>query len=472
MNDELKNETRTDGNEVTAVNSSFIIHHSSLSVLVLGMNLTGTACVRFLQGKVARLVWGDTRPQAKVGPAAAEETLIAERLFELTDFASAGDIDLVVTSPGLPLDLPLFEQARQRGAETIGEIELASRVLDTPLLVVTGTNGKGTTVTLTGAMLQQAGLRCRVVGNIGDPLINHVDAARDLDFLVVEASSFQLESTVTFRPFVGALLNAAPDHLEHHRTFDNYLAAKARLFAHQRPEDHAVLGVDDPAVKGLVGRVGAQVHTFATGTAATGAWLDGEMLCLEGVGPLLPVREIGLRGPHNVRNAMAAALIARLAGAPPEAIVRALRAARPLEHVQELVAEIGGVRYINDTKATNPAAALAALDAVEGPVIVIAGGSEKNADFTGLGQQLAERVKLLLVIGDCGPRLAEVTRAAGGESIEAYESLQAAVSRAAEVAEPGDTVLLAPACASFGLFENYAHRGRVFRELVRGLEKR
>jgi UDP-N-acetylmuramoylalanine--D-glutamate ligase len=288
--------------------------------------------------------------------------------------------------------------------------------------------------------------------------------------VVVETSSFQLEGTRSFRPFAGVLLNAAPDHLEHHHTFENYLSAKARMFASQTAEDHAVLGVDDPNVAGLAERVAAQTHTFATDVPASGAYLEGEALCVEGIGPVIDAREIGAPGRHNVRNAMAAAVVGHLAGASVEAMQAALREARPPEHAQELVAEIGGVRYINDTKATNPAAAMAALEAVTGPVIAIVGGSEKDADFGELGRRLAERAKLVLTIGDCGPRLADVTRAAGGEAVEAAGSLEEAVGMAAKAARPGDTVVLAPACASFDMFDDYAHRGRVFRELVRGLE--
>ncbi len=446
---------------------------SKQRVLVVGMNITGLACARFLQGRCEAVVLADTRPADNLtGQLAQAREVGCEVVPHLTDPAQAGEVSLMVASPGLAYEHPVFEAARARGVEVIAELELAARLIETPLAVVTGTNGKGTTVSLLGHMLEAAGKRALVCGNIGEPLISFVERSGELDCYVVEASSFQLEATTTLRPRVAVLLNVFPDHLERHGTFQRYVAAKARIFANQTAQDDAVLGGDDPAVLGLRPTLAARPHVFATDAPADDAWLADGDIWLKDVGRLMAAGEIPLPGRHNVRNVMAAALAARVFGAPAQAIVEGVCRMRPQEHVLEFVAEIGGVRFVNDTKATNPGAAIAALRSFNGPVHLIAGGSEKNADFAELGRVVADRAKRVYLIGATAARLRRAIEAAGFRELVQCATLEDAVDAAAAASKPGETVLLAPACASFDMFENYAHRGRAFKEAVARLSSK
>ena len=376
------------------------------------------------------------------------------------------DADLVVLSPGVPTDLDLLAEVRARGVPVIGELELAAPFLQGRNIGVTGTNGKTTTTALTGHILRESGIACQVGGNIGTPPAAMLETSRPDQWNVLELSSFQLETIQTFRAPIAACLNVTQNHLDRHHTFENYKRAKARLFETQQADDYAVLNADDPVTVEFAQRTPATVAWFSSSHPVSGAWLDGETIRL-GEQELLNVRELQLRGRHNYENVMAAALMAKRAGAQLPQIAQAAIGFAPVEHRLELVRAIDGVAYYNDSKATSVDATLKAMDAFQGGLWIILGGKDKDSDYTVLREPLHAKARAALLIGSASGKIASQI----GDSTLVLEcgTLAAAVQQAHRAAAPGDTVLLAPACASFDQFENFEQRGRVFKELVRAL---
>jgi UDP-N-acetylmuramoylalanine--D-glutamate ligase len=368
--------------------------------------------------------------------------------------------------------MPALAAARAIGVPVWSEIELAWRFLRGRLICITGSNGKTTTTSLIGHILETAGLPVQVAGNIGTPLISRVDISSDGSFTVVEASSFQLEFISTFRPNIAVLLNVTPDHLDRHGSVESYAAAKARMFENQMPEDAAIINADD-TVAPQYAPTGPRVFWFSREKqVASGCYVRGDEIIFRCDGEetvLLNRKIIGLRGSHNMENVLAAAAAARLAGVEPGAIAEGVRTFAGVEHRIEYVATIGGVEYFNDSKATNVDATLKALDAFPGNVLVILGGKDKGSDYKILRQTLRSRARMALLIGSAADKIE--ADLAGAIPVERVQTLERAVEHASQHAKPGDTVLLAPACASFDQFENYEHRGRVFKQLVRELEK-
>jgi UDP-N-acetylmuramoylalanine--D-glutamate ligase len=379
--------------------------------------------------------------------------------------------DLIVPSPGVPATLDGLATARSAGVPVWSEIELASRFLRGRLVAITGSNGKTTTTTLAAHIIGGAGMPMILAGNIGSPLIAHVDESTDSSIAVVEVSSFQLEWIESLRPDVAVWLNLTPDHLDRHGTLESYTRAKMRLFENQTERDAAVLNADDPIVtENAPAR--PQLHWFSRRKrVASGAFLQGDQIVFRRDGevtPLVSRSEIALRGEHNVENVLAAASAAFLTGASPADIATGVRTFSGVEHRLEFVAETGGVRFFNDSKATNVDATLKALEAFPGSLLVILGGKDKGSDYTTLREPLRRRAKLALLIGAAAEKIEEQLN--GAVPVERAETLEHAVDIAFRRARRGDTVLLAPACASFDQFENYEHRGRVFKELVHALE--
>jgi UDP-N-acetylmuramoylalanine--D-glutamate ligase len=379
--------------------------------------------------------------------------------------------DLIIPSPGVPASLPGLVAARQAGIPIWSEIELAGRFLKGRLVAITGSNGKTTTTSLLGHILATAGPVPIVAGNIGTPLISRVEESADRSVTVAEVSSFQLEWINTFRPDVAVLLNLTPDHLDRHSSFDNYCRTKARLFENQTERDAAVLNADDP-VSGRLAPAGPRNIWFSRRRrVATGAFVSDERIFWREAGVQIAMfsrGDIPLRGEHNVENVLAAAAAARLVGISPEAIAAGVRSFRGVEHRLERVADMGGVQFFNDSKATNVDATLKALQAFSGGLFVILGGKDKGASYEPLVETLRERAKLVLLIGAAAEKIASEIGAA--VPIEHAGTLERAVALAWERARAGDTVLLAPACASFDQFENYEHRGRMFKQLVHALQ--
>jgi UDP-N-acetylmuramoylalanine--D-glutamate ligase len=425
-------------------------------VLVVGMAKSGVAALRLLLTKGASVRAVDEKPMGEVLGITVEPQIQE----------SFRDVDLVVLSPGVPADLAVLQQVRARGVPIVGELEIAAPYLQGPRIGITGTNGKTTTTALAGHILRECSIACQVGGNIGTPPTAMIQTSRPEQWNVLELSSFQLETIQDFRTDIAACLNVTQNHLDRHHTFENYVNAKARLFETQRAEDLAVLNADDPVTVAFAARTPAKTVWFSGTHPVAGAWIDKEDILLDGE-RLLDVRTLKLRGRHNYENVMAAALIARGTGAQLSEIARAAATFAPVEHRLELVLDIDGVAYYNDSKATSVDAALKAMDAFPGGLWIILGGKDKDSDYTVLREPLRAKARAALLIGSAAKKIASQI----GDATEVLQcgTLAAAVQQAHRVACPGETVLLAPACASFDQFENFEQRGRVFKELVRAL---
>ena len=423
-------------------------------VVVVGMARSGIAAVKLLleEGAAVRAV--DEKPHEPVlGLAVLPQR---EESFR--------HADLVVISPGVPADLDLLNRVRARGVPVIGELELAGSFLKGHTIGITGTNGKTTTTALTGHILRESGIACQVGGNIGTAPAALVGTSLPGQWNVLELSSFQLETIETFHAHVAACLNITQNHLDRHHTLDHYTAAKARLFETQQCGDFAVLNADDPITARFAKHTPATPVWFSSSSPVrSGGWLEGDIVRLDGE-VLLDVRELRLRGRHNYENVMAAALMARAAGASLPLIAAAAKTFAPVEHRLELVRQIDGVAYYNDSKATSVDAALKAIDAFSGGLWVILGGKDKNSDYTILREPLHTKAHAALLIGAAAPKIA--AQLDGALPIIQSGTIDSALQEARCAAQPGDTVLLAPACASFDQFESFEHRGRVFKQLV------
>ena len=442
-------------------------------VLVVGLARTGVATALFCAARGARVTATDTRAENEIGEAIAPLRAAGVGL-ELGGHRKNTFLeqDLIVPSPGVPADAPLLQAARTKVVTIWSEIELADRFLNGRLIGITGSNGKTTTTSLVEHILRSAGFSTILAGNIGTPLISRAEQTNDKTITVAELSSFQLELIETFRPNISVFLNLTPDHLDRHGTFEAYGAAKARIFENQTEADSAVLNADDPATTALA-PTRPHVYWFSRKQrVAQGAFVREKEIVFRHDGTeetILKLEDIPLAGAHNVENVLAAVVAARLADAEPAAIAKGVRSFAGVEHRLEFVAEIGGVRYYNDSKATNVDATLKALDAFPGRILIILGGKDKGSDYTLLQTPLREKAILALLIGAAADKIEK--QIAGSVAIERAETIERAVEIAAHAARPGDVAVLAPACASFDQFQNYEHRGRVFKELVHQLER-
>ncbi|MBX5435589.1 MAG: UDP-N-acetylmuramoyl-L-alanine--D-glutamate ligase [Alicyclobacillaceae bacterium] len=444
-------------------------------VLVLGLAKSGAAAARLLIRRGLQVVVNDRRERAALEADALElERLGAQTVFgghPLTLLEPRPDF--IVKNPGIPYHVPLVAAAVSRGIPVYTELEVASWLTDAPIYAITGSNGKTTTTTLVGEMLTAAGQDPVVAGNIGRALCDVVEQAGSQRPLVLEVSSFQLLGTERFHPRIAALLNLYPAHLDYHETFEAYMAAKWKIFSNMSALDVAVLNWDHPQVREGAARVSAQVVWFSRRELVTeGLYVrDGAIRARRGnrEQPVIRVAEVALRGEHNLENILAAAAIAIWAGAPAEAVRDVLRRFRGVEHRIEYVRAVGGVDYYNDSKATNPQAALRALRSFDNRVVWIAGGLDRGDDFTVLQADLARHVRAAVLLGQSAPRLAAVCQAAGVPRVELAGSLEEAVRTASQLAGPGDVVLLSPACASWDMFTSFEERGRMFKELVHTL---
>lgn len=447
--------------------------------MVVGLGKSGHSAALFLRRLGAQVTVSDIRSAEALGkelPALLEEGIAVETGGHgLLTFRRQ---DLIVVSPGVPMTTPELQQVRQLGLPIIGEVELASRFLKTKILAITGSNGKTTTTTLCGEILKAGGLQTQVGGNIGIPVIELVESPENQSehaaeaWSVLEVSSFQLETAETFRPKIAVILNITPDHLDRHGTFEKYALAKERIFGAQTADDFLVLNGDGPRVQQAASRAKSQVYWFSRSKMVRqGASVVNGVIAFRAndqasFEPIVSVTDIPLKGAHNVENVLAAVCAARLAGVSAEAIASAVRDFRAVEHRLEFVAEIKGVHYFNDSKATNVDATMKAIAAFTGGVHLILGGKDKNSDYTLLRPLLEERVAAVYTIGAAAEKIER--EIAGATRVLPVKTLAAAVDAAAHNAEPGEVILLAPACASFDQFDSYEHRGRVFKELVAG----
>jgi UDP-N-acetylmuramoylalanine--D-glutamate ligase len=442
------------------------------SVLVVGLGRSGVASALFLKSKGARVTVSDAKTEDQLREEipvlldhgiAVETGGHGERTFQ--------NQDLIVVSPGVPVDAAPIMQARSLGQDVVGEIELASAFLQGAIVAITGSNGKTTTTSLTGEILAAGGLKTLVGGNIGTPAISLVAQSTPDTVTVLEVSSFQLETIRTFRPKIALVLNVTPDHLDRHRTFEAYVDAKVRIFENQHSKDFAVLNADDPICVELASRTRAQVFWFSRKREVEhGAFVREGMVLFQRTGSkqhVMSVEEVPLKGSHNLENVLAAVCAGILMGCEAEQIRKAVHGFKAVEHRLEYVATVQGVEYYNDSKATNVDATIKALESFPANIHLILGGKDKGSDYSVLKDLLRERVKCVYTIGAAAEKISFQIR--GATSISPAGTIEAAVKQALASAHPGDVVLLAPACASFDQFQNYEHRGRVFKELVRAL---
>ena len=440
-------------------------------VLVVGLGKSGLAAALFLRRKGANVTVSDVRSAealAKDIPALLEEGIMVEAGGHgLLTFRRQ---DLIVVSPGVPLDTPELVQVKNFGLPVIGELELAARFLEGKMVAITGSNGKTTTTALLGEILKESGVPTLVCGNIGVPVVGLIDESTPDTWSVIEVSSFQLESTVEFRPNIAVILNITPDHLDRHGSFENYTRAKERIFAKQDQTDCLVLNADNAPAAAAASRTSAKVYWFSVEHAVDqGAWLENGFVVYRGaknaaVEQVMPLTGIPLKGAHNVENVLAAVVAARLAGVPAEITRRAIEKFQAVEHRLEYVATVNGVEFYNDSKATNVDATAKAIAAFSSGVHLILGGKDKGSDYTLLTPLLRERVNAVYTIGSAAAKIESQLR--GVVSLHSCETLEKAVSAAVSAARPGHVILLAPACSSYDQFENYEQRGRVFKELV------
>jgi UDP-N-acetylmuramoylalanine--D-glutamate ligase len=441
-------------------------------VLVVGLGRSGVASAFFLQEHGAKVSVSDTKSEVQLQNEVAalldrgvsiEAGRHGERTFR--------DQDLIVVSPGVPPDQPQLQRARTLGIPVIGEVELAFRFLEGKSLAITGSNGKTTTTSLVGEILTKAGRKTLVGGNIGTPVISLAGRSTPDSFVVLEISSFQLETIEQFCPWIATMLNITPDHLDRHHTFEAYVVAKARMFENQKAGDFGVLNADDPACVALKDKVKSSLFWFSRKQPVeSGSFVKADQIIFRRNGQeqaILGRSDIQLKGLHNLENVLAAVTMTMLAGCTPEQVRTGVSEFRAVEHRLELVTSINGVTFYNDSKATNVDATVKALESFPGNIHIILGGKDKGSDYTVLAPLLRERVKRVYLIGAAAEKIASHIQ--GSAPLVHSGTLDRAVRQSFDDAKPGDVVVLAPACASFDQFENYEQRGRIFKELVHSL---
>lgn len=443
-------------------------------VLVIGAAVTGVPVVKEMSRLGADIILNDFKKEDELAEVMAEVEKLPIRLVAGGHPAElAEECDFVVVSPGVPLDIPPVKRAKALGKEVVSEIELAYRLTSTPIAAITGTNGKTTTTALLGEIMKAGGRRTFVTGNIGHAMILEVGSSKPEDIFVLEVSSFQLESVSTFKPKVSAILNITPDHLNRHKTMENYIEAKCRVFMNQDQTNYTILNGDDPETSKLVHRPRSMVLLFSRKkTLDQGAYLENGSIVIK-VGnkkeTIIHKDSIYIPGNHNLENALAAALMAYCMGIVPSVIADTLKSFRGVEHRIEYVEEIDGVIYYNDSKGTNSDASIKAIEAMKRPTVIIAGGYDKGSEYDDFVEAFGDVIKHMVLIGKTADRLEETARRHGFTNIHRARDLKEAVNICHSLAKPGDCVLLSPACASWDMFSNYEERGRLFKEYVREL---
>ncbi|KJS83853.1 MAG: UDP-N-acetylmuramoyl-L-alanyl-D-glutamate synthetase [Peptococcaceae bacterium BICA1-8] len=440
-------------------------------VLIMGAARSGIAASKFLSDHGAQVILTDV----KSGDAMKNVQKEVEILGIKTIWGEQPNVkkinpDFIVVSPGIPLTIPPLVEAAQNQIPVLSELELAYRFTRAPVIAVTGTNGKTTTTALVGQLFQDSGRNVVIGGNIGLPLISYVEELTAQDLIVAEVSSFQLEGIIDFKPRVAIILNITPDHLDRHGTMDAYRSIKAQIYKNQEEEDILILNYDDPLVKKL--SIGAKSHVIffsRKNKLEEGIYvLEGNLVINIGEGPV-PIckpAEISIKGNHNLENAMAAITAAYILGLQPEEIKKTLVNFPGVPHRLELVTELKGIKFINDSKGTNPDASIKALEAFNEPLVLIAGGKNKGSDFFEFAARVKEKVKELVLVGEAAPEIKNAVLEKGFINIHEAADYQEAVKKAYSLAVLGDIVLLSPACASFDMFDNFEERGNVFKELV------
>lgn len=446
------------------------------NVLVVGSGISGVAAVKLLSREGARIIWQDGNKKLKVQEVKDKIPKNMDVKIRIGDLEEEEkkSIDLAVLSPGVPLDMPLIQELKKNGTLIWGEIELGYQYSKGKTAAITGTNGKTTTTALVGEIMKNYYVSVYVVGNIGTPYTDMVLNTKGSSITVAELSSFQLETVHQFKPEVSAILNITPDHLNRHHTMENYIKAKKRITKNQGPEDTCILNYEDPILRKMAEEIQARVFFFSSRhTLSEGIFLspEGDFVYLEDGKKTIVCNkgELKLLGVHNYENVMAAIAIAAHIGVPMESIREAVINFTSVEHRIEYVTKKDGVSYYNDSKGTNPDAAIRGIQAMVSPTLLIGGGYDKGSDYKEWIMSFDGRVKQLVLLGETRETIAEQARECGFEKITMAEDLKEAVELCAQMAQPGDAVLLSPACASWDMFKSYEERGRMFKEYVNQL---
>ena len=446
------------------------------NVLVAGLGTSGIAAVEVLMKLKANVTIYDKKTEKELADAIDFLDLDKLQLSLGREPEDVSDFDLIVLSPGIPTDLPFLQEARAKKVPIIGELELAYRLSNGKFIAITGTNGKTTTTALVGEIFENAGKEAFVVGNIGIAAISKALETSKDTVLITEVSSFQLESIVDFRPKIAAILNITPDHLNRHKTMENYILAKANIFKNQREQDFLILNADNELTYRLSQNSKANVIFFSREKELDkGVFVVGENIVIKEYGKpyeiLCKTKDLKIPGKHNLENALAAIAIAFWAGIPKEMIIKTLKEFKGVEHRIEFVAEFEGVRFINDSKGTNPDATIRAIEAVQEPIVLIAGGMDKGNDFDELIRAFKGKVKHMVVLGEVAQRIKDTAEKNGFVHVTVVKKMDEAVEEAVKIAQKGDTVLLSPACASWDMYPNFEVRGRHFKECVEKIRR-
>lgn len=450
--------------------------YTGKTVVVVGLARSGVAAAKVLNKLGAKVIVNDIKTAQDL-----EEPLKDLRQPDIEFYLgrTPDDLvekaDLIIISPAVPIDSPFIQKARNLGCEVISEIELAYRLCRAPIVAITGTNGKTTTVALTGEMLKTAGMQTHVVGNIGDPFVGKALEIKDEDAVVVEVSSFQLEAIHRFRPHIAAVLNITEDHLNRHRTMENYINMKARIFENCLNTDWLVLNADHEITAALAAKIPAQVVFFSRKKLLhRGAWVENNDVVVDigrGKETVCHVEEIFIPGAHNLENALAATVMARIMGVEPKVISAALRNFKGIEHRIELVDIVSGVKFYNDSKGTNPDASIKAIQAMKGPTVLIAGGMDKGGSFHEFIEEFGHTITHMVVLGETADILIRTAKEKGFNQVYGVNTVEESVKKAYSLALPSSNVLFSPACASWDMFKDFEERGRVFKEAVRTLKE-
>lgn len=446
------------------------------NILVVGFGRSGIAAIDTLSNCGAELSLQDSKKEEDI---LEENKVFLDEKNVTCYFGKApknmASFDLVVLSPGVPLDVSFVKEAADAGVEIIGELELAYRCGLGKYIAITGTNGKTTTTTLVGEIVKNAGMDTRVVGNIGSPVITEAVKATEDTWLVTEASSFQLETTETFQPVVSAILNLTPDHMDRHKTMENYGKAKAMIAANQTNEQYMVVNFDDKECLNLAKRTNAKVVPFSRlETLKFGSFVKDDKIVVvnedEKLVEICGVDELKIPGGHNLENALAAVAISYFAGIGVDVIADTLRTFKGVEHRLEFVKEVNGIRFVNDSKGTNTDAAIKAIEAMSTPIVLIAGGYDKNASFDEFVDSFGDKVKYVVLLGKTAGKIKAAAEKKNFKNTIIVKDMKACVDEAYRLAETGDTVLLSPACASWDMYNSFEERGRDFKNCVEGLK--
>ena len=443
-------------------------------VLVIGAAVTGIPVAKELYRWGNKVIINDIKSKKDLDDFLKE--LSGMDIDVITDchpIELARDCDYIVVSPGVPTDMPLIAEARELGKEVISEIELAYRNTNTPIVAITGTNGKTTTTALLGEIVKESKRNTFVSGNIGNPMIVDIKKARPEDLFVLELSSYQLETIVNFKPNISAILNITPDHLNRHKTMESYIASKSKIFQNQTKEDYTILNKDDLIVSGLSSKPKSKVLLFSRKKVLSeGAFIENGFIKVaikEKKYTIAHIDNMNILGKHNLENVLAAVLIACCLNIETEIIKKAIKKFKGIEHRIEFVRESDGVAYYNDSKGTNPDSSIKALEAIKRPIVLIAGGKDEDTDFNGFVASFHGKVKAVILIGETAEKIEKAAKLSGFRNIHKEKGLKEAIYKAKEISSNGDAVLLSPGCASWDMFANYEERGTIFKNIVRNM---